>query len=93
MELVLRDSVPNDELTKLIDANKAHSVAHLNLMRWAGYIARLDNENESKRTIARPQLEWRDEIKKIAGKNWARIATDRNERIWNRPTLREVFTY
>lgn len=86
----LRNKVPNEEIrrrTQLTDVSER--VAQLK-WRWAGHIARQSTERwtykltawrprECKRSVGRPQKRWRDDIQKIAGKNWMRAAMDRQK--------------
>ena len=56
--------------------------------KWAGHVARMSDDRwtirisewyprEGKRNRGRQLLRWRDELEKIAGKNWMREAKDR----------------
>lgn len=70
--------------TKVEDIVKQISIKK---WRWAGHVAR-DNTKwtkevmqwrpwEHKRSIGRPQTRWRDDLQKIAGKNWMLAAQNR----------------
>ncbi|KAM0730390.1 hypothetical protein ACS0PU_002719 [Formica fusca] len=83
----LRDHIPNEEVrrrTRITDV--VERVARLK-WQWAGHVAR-DNikctktlmqwrPRESRRSVGRPQLRWRDDIQRHAGKNWIQTAQER----------------
>ncbi|KAM0735271.1 LINE-1 retrotransposable element ORF2 protein [Formica fusca] len=83
----LRDHIPNKEVrrrTRITDV--VERVARLK-WQWAGHVAR-DNikwtktlmqwrPRESRRSVGRPQLRWRDDIQRHAGKNWIQTAQER----------------
>lgn len=82
--------------TKLIDAAK---LACQLKWRWAGHVARLDDNRWSYRVLhwyprdarrrrGRPHRRWRDDIQDIAGVAWTRLAANRQD--WQK--LEEAFT-
>lgn len=86
--VTLRDKIHNSEIrnrTKITDVMK--QIASLK-WQWTGHIARQDTNRwtqrvtcwrprETKRSIGRPQKRWIDDVQKVAGKKWMRIARDR----------------
>lgn len=84
----LRDKIRNTELrrrTKVRDI--VEEVAKMK-WRWAGHIARYDDNRwtrrvlewkprETKRNLGRPQKRWVDDIRAVAGRQWMRLARDR----------------
>ncbi|KAL0878546.1 hypothetical protein ABMA27_003428 [Loxostege sticticalis] len=66
--------------------------------QWAGHIARKSDSWckdllewrpwEHKRPVGRPQMRWKDDIRKVAGQNWMLVAQDRAR--WK--GLKEAYT-
>ncbi|KAF2903759.1 hypothetical protein ILUMI_02417 [Ignelater luminosus] len=57
---------------------------------WVGHIARMDNDlwtkiimewrpRKERKGVGRPPFQWVDEIRKLAGKQWHRLAQNRNK--------------
>lgn len=84
----LRDRVRNKDIRQRTKVDDVVVRATRLKWRWAGHVARDNNKwtkilmewrpRESKRNIGRPQARWRDDIQKIAGRNWILAAQDRN---------------
>jgi hypothetical protein len=84
----LRDRIRNTEIRKRTQVTDViQRIASLK-WRWAGHVARSSDEKwtkklliwrprESKRSVGRPQLRWRDDIVGHVGISWMRIAEDR----------------
>lgn len=83
--------------TKVIDAL---SYSQKLKWRWAGHVARLRDKRWTKETTSwrgptgkrrqgRPNTRWTDDITKIAGDHWTRVAEDRT----NWLSLEEAFTF
>ncbi|KAL0859868.1 hypothetical protein ABMA27_010206 [Loxostege sticticalis] len=83
----LRDRMTNKWLrkeSKVSDIVKR--IANLK-WQWAGHIARKSDSWckdllewrpwEHKRPVGRPQMRWKDDIRKVAGQNWMLVAQDR----------------
>ncbi|XP_050306270.1 uncharacterized protein LOC126743283 [Anthonomus grandis grandis] len=79
----LRDHIRNDEIrrrTKVTDVMRR--VAELK-WRWAGHVARQDPSRWTNKMMQlckmsqEPQKEMRDDIQRIAGRNWLQTALDR----------------
>jgi hypothetical protein len=83
----------NDGLHNLYSSLKIVRVIKSRRMRWAGHVARMEEERcayriligrlEGKRPLGRPRRRWEDNIKldlremEIDGANWIRLAQDR----------------
>lgn len=83
--------------TKVIDAL---SYSQKQKWRWAGHIARLSDNRWTTKTTSwpgpsghrkrgRPNARWADDVTKIAGTHWMRVAIDREQ--WS--SLEEAFTF
>ncbi|KAL0881353.1 hypothetical protein ABMA27_001230 [Loxostege sticticalis] len=94
----LRDRMTNKWLrkeSKVSDIVKR--IANLK-WQWAGHIARKSDSWckdllewrpwEHKRPVGRPQMRWKDDIRKVAGQNWMLVAQDRAR--WR--GLKEAYT-
>ncbi|KAL0850897.1 hypothetical protein ABMA28_006806 [Loxostege sticticalis] len=94
----LRDRMTNKWLrkeSKVSDIVKR--IANLK-WQWAGHIARKSDSWckdllewrpwEHKRPVGRPQMRWKDDIRKVAGQNWMLVAQDRAR--WK--GLKEAYT-
>jgi transcription termination factor 2 len=83
----------NDELHSLYSSPNIVRVIKSRRMRWAGHVARMEEERsvytvlvgrpEGKRPLGRPRSRWEDNIKMdlreigIEGVNWIHLAQDR----------------
>lgn len=96
--ITLRDRISNKRLrrqSKVSDIVKR--VAKLK-WQWAGHIARKSDSWcktilewrpwDQKRPVGRPQMRWKDDIKRTAGNNWMQTAQDRT--MWRK--LKEAYT-
>lgn len=96
--VTLRDRKTNEWLrqqSKVTDVTKR--VAHLK-WKWAGHVARKDGSWSKrllewkpwgeKRPQGRPQMRWKDDVKKVAGTKWIKTAQNREE--WK--LLKEAYT-
>ncbi|KAL0831265.1 hypothetical protein ABMA28_002113 [Loxostege sticticalis] len=94
----LRDRMTNKWLrkeSKVSDIVKR--IANLK-WQWAGHMARKSDSWckdllewrpwEHKRPVGRPQMRWKDDIRKVAGQNWMLVAQDRAR--WR--GLKEAYT-
>lgn len=89
----IRDRIRNEEIrrrTKVTDVIRY--MAEMK-WRWAGHVARQDNSRwsnkvihwrprETRRSRGRPQKRWLDDVREVAGRNWAQLAQNRQE--WKR---------
>jgi hypothetical protein len=88
LNISLRDKIPNTEIrrrTKVTDIME--KIATLR-WQWVAHVARQDTNRwshkvtfwrprETKRSVGRPKKRWIDDITAVAGKQWMRIAKDR----------------
>lgn len=86
----LVDRVPNVEIrqrTKVEDVGKRITKLKWN---WAGHLARREDDRwtkavsewwprEGRRSVGRPSARWSDDIVKVSGRTWIRLAQDRDE--------------
>lgn len=84
----LRQKIRNEEIrrqTKVRDVIEEYATMK---WRWAGHVARQQHDRwsykttawrprETKRSVGRPQKRWVDDIRTTAGRNWVRVAQDR----------------
>jgi hypothetical protein len=93
------DKIQNIKIRKITKATNALNYAQKLKWKWAGHVARLDDERwtvrttlwqgpQGKRTRGRPLTRWEDEIKKTAGPFWMQVAQERET--WK--CLEEAFT-
>lgn len=94
----LRDRIRNEEIRKRTRVTDVMRRAAELKWRWAGHVARQDpsrwtnkimqwRPRATKRNAGRPPKRWRDDIQKIAGRNWFQTALDR--RTWK--SLEEAY--
>ncbi|VDP44861.1 unnamed protein product, partial [Soboliphyme baturini] len=74
------------------------SLRDLSKIRWAGHVARLDDNRwtsrivewyprERKRPLGRPPMRWRTNAEEIAGKNWIQTSKDKTGVPFRQATL------
>lgn len=92
--------IRHTKIRKITEAKDALSHAKKLKWKWAGHVARLDDDRWTsrvtkwkgpygKRLKDRPYSRWADEIIKIAGPCWTQIAQNRDK--WK--SLEEAFTF
>lgn len=94
-----RQKIRHSKIRNISKAKDALIHAQKLKWRWAGHVARLQDDRwtkritrwkgpRGKRLVGRPHTRWQDEIVKVAGPNWIQVAQDRDK--WT--LLEEAFT-
>lgn len=75
----IREKTKVFDIIKRIGSLKWQWAGHVarHTENWSGYVTRWRPWAE-RRSVGRPQQRWYDEIKKVAGLNWYRVAQDRS---------------
>lgn len=98
LNIKITDRVPNLEIRKRSKISDALRLTKKLKWKWAGHIMRMTNSKwtkvitewtprPQKRRQGRPNNRWEDQIRKIAGTTWGRVARDRQK--WN--SMEEAF--
>lgn len=94
-----RQKVRHTKIKNILKSTDALIHARTLKWRWAGHVARIQDDRwtkrittwkgpRGKRRIGRPHAKWQDDIIKVAGSNWIQVAQDRQS--WS--LLEEAFT-
>ena len=86
--ITLRDKIRNTEIRRKTNIRDIVEEVAKMKWRWAGHVARYDDNRwtrrilewrprETVRSVGRPQKRWEDDIRVVAGKQWMRLARDR----------------
>uniref|UniRef100_A0A914WNX7 Uncharacterized protein n=1 Tax=Plectus sambesii TaxID=2011161 RepID=A0A914WNX7_9BILA len=90
LKVTRKDKITNERLREMSKVKDAVVEAAKNKHRWAGHVIRRDDGRwtrnvtywypyEVKRPLGRPPTRWSDAIKKKFGREWIRIARDRQK--------------
>ena len=99
LNINLQDRITNTEIRKRTKVKDVIEKICALKWNWAGHIGRMTYNKwtrriiewrpwENKRSRGRPQTRWSDDIKRLAGHDWMRKTSNREE--WQK--LREAFT-